>query len=252
VAAAAEGDDWREVLKWDGRLGQLLEERSDADRNSWLNLFKWAHGVAWIATDSRDHALAVIRLQDMRIELLGNIECFRDQGEAMCEAAEYLVHVGKGQEAAAYFQRARDVGAAHGFFSVECKACRGLGYGAMLEGRHEEGVDLLRNALAASSLRENENDNLMELQALGHLIRALFQAHEIDEVEPLVARFREAAISESRRGGSFCCLELSSLSHSAQLHEVGNPSTTRLLCLHQGRQCLLQIPARPSEDTCSR
>jgi hypothetical protein len=140
--AAGEGKDWRGVLKWEGRLGQLLEGGSDATRDSVLYGFDWAHTRGMHATGSTYHALAAVRLQDRRIEILGKMERFRDQGEIMCEAAENLVHVGKVQEAAAYFQRARDVGAAHGFFSVECKACRGLGRVAMDEGRHEEGADL--------------------------------------------------------------------------------------------------------------
>ena len=167
VAAAAEGDDWRGLLKWEERMDQLLEGRSDAARHNVLDNFNWAHGsahaVAWDATGSTDHALAVVRLQERRIELLGNMERFRDQGEAMCDAAVHLGFAGKVQEATGYFQRARDVGAAHGFFSVECSACRGLGDMAVLQGRHEEGLDLLRNALAASSLRENENDTFMVL-----------------------------------------------------------------------------------------
>jgi hypothetical protein len=235
VHAAEEGDDWRGVLKWEGRLGQLLEVRSDAACDFSLDVFRWAHAAAWDATGSTDHALAVVRLQDRRIEILGNMERFRDQGETMCDAANHLVDAGKVQEAAWYFQRARDVGAAHGFFSVECKACLGLGRVAMNEGRHEEGADLLRNALAASSLREDEDDTYMELQVLASLTDALFLTHEIDEVEPLVLRYREVAMAESQKMGRVCFWELQSLYASARLHEVGNPSTPRLPSLRHGR-----------------
>jgi len=235
VTAAGAVRDWRGVLKWEGRLEQLLEGLSDAARHDVLHNFKWAHAVAWGATGNTDHALAVVRLQKRRIELLDNIKRFRDQGEAMCDAADYLVIVGQRQEALEYFQRARDVGAAHGFFSVECKACLGLGRLAVLEGRHEEGADLLRNALAASSLREDEDDTHMELHALRQLTKALFVTHGIDEVEPLVLRFREAAKVYSRRIGRVCCRELQSLYASARLHEVGNPSTPLLPSFRHGR-----------------
>ena len=123
VHAAVEGDDWRGVLKWEGRFGQILEGRSDAAREYVLDNFEWAHAVAWGATNNTDHALAVARLQDMRIGFLGKMERFRDQGELMCDTAGNLRFAGMVQEAAGYFQRARDVGAAHGFFSVEGKAC---------------------------------------------------------------------------------------------------------------------------------
>jgi tetratricopeptide (TPR) repeat protein len=253
VHAAEQGDDWRGVLKWEGRLEQLLEGRSDAARCDVLSDFRWAHAAAWAATGSTDHALVAVRLEDRRIELLGNMERFRDQGEAMCDAADvrrYLVRAGKVQEAAAYYQRARDVGAAHGFFSVECKACLGLGRVAMNEGRHEEGVDLLRNALAASSLREDEDDTYMELEVLAELTHALFRTHEIDEVEPLVLRYREAAEAQSQKDGRVCFCELQSLYTSARLLEVGNPSTPRLPSFRHGRQHLSQVPPRPNEEAC--
>jgi hypothetical protein len=223
VQAAVEGVDWRGVLKWEGRLEQLLEGRSDAARDSFLKRFKSAHAFAWRATGSREHALAVARLQDRRIEILGKMERFRDQGELMCDTAENLRFHGRVQEAAGHFQRARDVGAAHGFFSVECKACLGLGRLTFREGRHEEALDLLRNALAASSLREDENDTHMELTALQDFTDALFMTHGIDEAEPLVLRFREVAEAESQKIGHTCYWELQSLCSSARLLEVGNP-----------------------------
>jgi len=228
VDAAVEGGDWWGVLNWEGRVEQLLEGQSNATRVSVLNNSMWAHKVGMNSTGSSDHALAVVRLQDRRIELLGIIERFRDQGEAMCNAAEYLAIAGNRHESAAYFQRARDIGAAHGFFSVECKACLGLGNVAMLEGHTDEGVDLLRNALAASSLREDEDDTRMELHVLQNLIHSLFQTHAIDDVEPLVPRYRELAETQSRRIGRVSFWELESLYASARLQEVGNPSTPRL------------------------
>jgi len=140
--------NWRGVIKWEGRLDALLKEASDDEcRNDILIMFTEAHKKGMWATCSADHALSIVRLQVRRIELLGNNQRFRDQGEAMCDCAEHLLFAGQGQEATRdgegvvlffhvvtttrgawrqeaerYFQQARDVGAAHGFFSVECKA----------------------------------------------------------------------------------------------------------------------------------
>ena len=86
--------------------------------------------------------------------------------------------------AATWYQRARDVGAAHGFFSVESKACRGLGFMEVAKGRHEEGLDLLRNSLAAAELNELD-DPVYVLEALECLIGALFATASIDEVHDL-------------------------------------------------------------------
>jgi len=65
----------------------------------------------------------------------------------MCNAGEHLLRADKQEEAGSYFRRARGVAEAHGFFSVECRACKNLGKVAMLERRPEEGVEMLRHAL---------------------------------------------------------------------------------------------------------
>jgi len=72
------------------------------------------------------NAFSAIKLEKHQIEMLGEMERFRDQGEAVCECASALLIMGEREEAAKLFQRARDIGAAHGFFSVECRACRVL------------------------------------------------------------------------------------------------------------------------------
>ena len=133
----------------------------------------------------------------------------------------------RNSEAATWYQRARDVGAAHGLFTVECMACRGLGRAAIDAGRHEEGVALLRNALVAAELNELD-DPVFELDALKSLIHALFTSKSIDEVEPLVLRFREAAKAQTVQEGGACFAEFYSLLCSARLREVPCLCTPRL------------------------
>ena len=139
---------------------------------------------------------------------------------AMCSLSDTLRFLERNSEAATWFQRARDVGAAHGFFSLESKACLGLGRAASLLGRHEEGLALLRNALVAAELNELD-DPMYELSALNALSVALFLTNSIDEVEPLVLRYREAAKAQSKKeGAGVCFAEFNSLLCSARLHEV--------------------------------
>ena len=75
----------------------------------------------------------------------------------------------------------------------------------------------------------------MVSRVLVHLTDALFLTHEIDEVEPLVLRYREAAEAESQKIGRVCIWELQSLYASARLLEVLNPSTPRLPSFHHCR-----------------
>ena len=85
---------------------------------------------------------------------------------------------------------------------------------------------LLRNALVAAELNELD-DPKYELDAVNSLVEALFKTNSVDEVEPLVLRYREAAKVRSEKEG-FCFAELDSLLCSARLHEVLCLCTLRL------------------------
>jgi hypothetical protein len=185
VDAAGKAEDWREVLKWEGRMDELMEGQPDAMREIILKRFKAAHLSGALSTGSPHHALSSIRLHEHLIDLLGQGQRFRDQGEAMCSLANSFCMAGKRQEASLCYQKARKVGEAHGFFSVECRACLGLGQDKIVEGCIEEGLDLLRNALVASRLSENEGYSTWELPVLELLIEVLFLTEAIDEVDCL-------------------------------------------------------------------
>ena len=187
VMAAHEANDWRGVLKFEGRMEEMMERRrmavmmegaADEYCEKVLYIFSSAHALANCSMASAwtgwcGHALSNIRLLGRRVELLGNLERFRDQGEVLCNIANQLRMVNSQEEATRFsmhqamlcvsllvldlptefflhrfYNRARDVGAAHGFFSVECRSCLGLGQMAVDDGREEEGLELLRNALA--------------------------------------------------------------------------------------------------------
>ena len=222
IQAANEAQDWRGVLKWEGRMEELVAHLSDDDVcSAILSVFSLAHQMGFQATGSKNHARSVVGLDERRVALLGKLQRFRDQGEMMCNLASMLRSLGRKSEAATWYQRARHVGAAHGFFSVESLACIGLGTVEMDEGRHEEGLALLRNALVAAELSESDNP-AFDLDALQSLIRALFKTNSMDEVEPLVLRYREAAKAQSEKEGvgSPVFPEFNSLLYSARLHEV--------------------------------
>ena len=191
VIAADAAGDWRAVLEWEGRMEEKMEGQSDDARNALLCTFIRAHHKAasglglgpLSGLDFRHHALSEARLVERRVELLGRMERFRDQGDEMCALALNLEILGRREEAAKQYARARAVGAVHGFFSVECAACEGLGKLEIAAGRGEEGLALMRNALVASRLSENDNNDL-ELSCVGSLIPALLATNALDEVPP--------------------------------------------------------------------
>ena len=161
----------------------------------------------------------------------------------MCDLASCLKSTGKYQEAAEYYQQARKVGEAHGLFSVECEACLGLGEQAIREGRNAEGMALLQNALAALPLVEQDLGFALEIRVLTSVMEALFTATDaVDQLEPLILRYQEAAKADSAKEGRVGLSEFSSLIYTARLHEVRasssravNPFTLPCPAVHQGR-----------------
>ena len=138
-----------------------------------------------------------------RMEKQGLKERPRHKGEVMCQLAASLVSADRPQDAAKQYEKARDVGAAHGFSSVEREACLGLGKQRMEAGRDEDGVALLWEALAAAQHHEKAGNYVWKIPALYTLIDALFETDAIDDVEPLFERFAEVcthrtACSEGR------------------------------------------------------
>jgi hypothetical protein len=116
LMAAQAARDWRGVLKWEGRMEELMEGRGlmasdleDARCDYILWVFSKAHGhekdnflrEKEISTASRDHALSIIRLQKRRVELLGkpSVERFRDQGEALCTIGDNVLFLKRTKEA---------------------------------------------------------------------------------------------------------------------------------------------------------
>ena len=253
VGAADAAGDWQGVLRWEECMREMMEGRSDLMCQNILSKFTFAHRSGIFATgiESRSvgvkHARSVVRLQERRIILLAKMKRFRDQGGAMCMLAETFVYLKNQSESGKWFQRARAVAECHGFYSVESKACLGLGECMRMAGCIEEGLDLLRNGLTAASLSEDEDINSEELMALPFLIDALFAidgspssiADALDELEPLVPRFRKAAKEESRSRGRVDVEEFRGPYYSARLHEVlkictlcvGNPITLLYSCI---------------------
>jgi len=124
IGAASEAHDWRGVLKWEGRMEELLGNVPDDTSYDYvLQAFVWAHIGGLSSTGSKDHVLSVIGMEERRVKILGKLERFRDQGGSLCTIAEHKLALGEKGDAEKYFKKARDLGAAHGFFSAECRTC---------------------------------------------------------------------------------------------------------------------------------
>jgi hypothetical protein len=87
--------DWREVLKCEGRMEALLEYQMEDVRERVLGAYIRAHSAVIAASYNRDeNARSAVRLQIRHVELLGKMQRFRDQGEAMCDISRSAHAVG--------------------------------------------------------------------------------------------------------------------------------------------------------------
>ena len=215
--------DWQGTLKGEWRLDELRGMNNDEEHSWLLAALMTAHqqgrncAIKW--DDRERHALACIRLGKERSELLRTMERFRDQSEVIFILATNHSTVGDRAGAVRCYKEARSIGEKHGFFSAECQSCLGLGEIAILSGDVKDGVDLIRNALAAAPLVEDDDiervvgsgrgiptasskANMWEISALERLIEALFQTATINsgtaERESLIKRYKDAALAHSR------------------------------------------------------
>jgi len=109
VSVAYNTQEWREVLKWEGRMEELLANQPDESTMEGLDHFLVAHKALMMkdtsmAEGSKDHSEPIILLEGRRVELLGKMERFRDQGESMCQCAGLLMFLEKKEDAASMYQ----------------------------------------------------------------------------------------------------------------------------------------------------
>jgi len=224
VLSAANQGDWPAVLKLEGCMEELVvnlerwRRPGGKQTNRIFSIFSDALADGYNESGNSRHARSYIRLLERQIPLLGKLQRFRDQGEAMCNMAVMLYKTDSNSEGAVSYQRARKVAEQHGFFTLESRACTGLGIAAIDDGRRMEGLDLLRNGLKAAELNELD-DPQYELVALSALLTQLFASREFDEVKPLLSRYRDAGKAHSVKE-RVCWDECLSLIFSARLHEV--------------------------------
>jgi len=222
------------VIKFEPRIDEMLKGH-DFIANYMLRSFASAHEKGYAATGDEEHLYATIRLEKWRAALTGMLEEYKHQGAALCSISVSLNHLKRREEAAMYLQQARSLAEKNFLIAVESDACAGLGELAMLSGHLEEAVVLLRHAVkcAMSTYADAElHGSRYEGNALLRLIQALFSANVVsmvnffepdsalDELDPLVPRYRKLAEEMSRKDGRLCTAQLRSMYFTALLHEA--------------------------------
>ena len=212
IVSACRAGDWKAVLKFEGRLEELMACRlsildlsgdtwmksTDRGHDATLDIFCQSHQIAFNETGRHKHLRSSVKLHERRIPILGQLQRFRDQGDQMMIAARLLILIDKGAEAVRWMEEARNVGAAHGFYTMESQACNALGALAFDQGRREDGLGLMRNAIIAGKLNEFE-DPADELHAMNQIMEPLFKESEIDEITGMMSRYQELSLQKEKR-----------------------------------------------------
>lgn len=218
IMATFAAADLRGVQKWEGHIAELIDVESDTHVESLLDTFASARKMLCWETGDMENLDEAIKLNCLRVRLLGKMERWGDQAEALHSIGDCHLRTDERQEAADYFQLARQLCSKHRIISVYVEATISLGNMADEEGRPEEGVLLYRNAFLTAE--DANDDTAAVLAALSSYCDALATTGNFDKLEARVPRFREAAKEETRRIGRLSIEELRSMCVSARLHEV--------------------------------
>jgi len=186
VNTATASRDWPGVLRWESRLEELLLTMDDA-RQSYL-IYKFA-----FANFTQGLLAKATSLFQRRVQVLGKLERFREQGAGMCQVGECFLLLNDAKGAETWYQNARKLGEKHGCYESEGRACLGLGRVELyMRGRLQEAEELLRHALSVLDFVDGK-DETFERDIKGELSNVLMQTGHYEEAGPLSQRLRELA-----------------------------------------------------------
>ena len=224
VKKAHAGNNWQGIVKWQWRFGDLLiaVEKSYTLQAvlDVVNVFVDSYLDAFQSTGLAEHLDWYIRLTERSIEILCSLKLFRTQGHAMCNLGHVLHSVGRLDDSLAAYTRAGLVAQQHGFLGVESGVFLGMGRLQVEVGCHEYGIKLLRNAVHAIDL-SYEPKSMHVLEAQDALLAAMFNTGDMDGVEQMVKRFREAVNDGMlQRPRTYFLYELRAIVFCARLYQV--------------------------------
>jgi tetratricopeptide (TPR) repeat protein len=193
VQTAREARDWPGVLRWESRLEELLTLKESANPRHFLTFA--------LANLNQGHFANAARLFQRRVQLLGKLERFSDQGVDMCQVGECFLHLKEENLSETWYQKARKLGEKHGCYAVECAASLGLGRVELYLRGNEEGAEgLLRHALSVLDFVEivefvegGYERTTLEKEVKGELAKMLVSTDRHEEAGPLIQRLRELA-----------------------------------------------------------
>ena len=197
-----EANDWRKTLKWSGFIEQFMRRglqpgpTVDELRRTVLLVFTRAYATASIETGEHHYAYAAIPLLHERMALHVKYQRFAEQIESISMLGRMLamtLHDTTNEQVVECFQRAYDIGTAHGITRFDLTSSLDLGRIAHAQGRHADATNLFRAAIAASQRGDGTKSfaklAILEMDSSTALFDVLLHTGAYDEAEALSIRF---------------------------------------------------------------
>jgi len=210
-------ENWAGVISYEDHLAEMVAPHPDEITLSIVTMLWYAH--IQLAEESHHrfslsgglrrkikHLAASDRLQERKIETLGGMQQFLNQGEEMYTQGDIILQrmvVRKKQEgweeisddvakmsvaAATWFEKTRQVAEKHGLFALESRACYGLAKMSIDADQITEAVELMGNAITAGKC---DNSYLHESEAIENLIEMMLQTRQTEKFEMMIVAYHE-------------------------------------------------------------
>jgi hypothetical protein len=163
--------DWRKTLSLEGEMIEILvgAQFDNDSKQKLLHCFIDANHAAAAETRHTVYSMSLIKMYDQLMTCMEDIQHFHDKGTYLYRVGCIFLRLGDNEEAERRFNGVRKLGEAHGFFTMECLACIGLGRISRLQGQTEMEIMFYNNAIAACSLLIScDNDLLYKCETLRH------------------------------------------------------------------------------------
>jgi tetratricopeptide (TPR) repeat protein len=217
-------DNMDEILRWKSRFDEIVacNMKPFSVRLAILHVVMKAYEsllplCAYMPTMDRTEAeleshvnhRKLSAVQSRAAEFMCLMECYRDQGGAICSAGEHMLYSDDVEQAIILFKKARNIAESHGFYIVECLACHGLGNCYSWKGDDKEAIQFLQNSLIAAPLCEHSCDSL-EMLSTEAVASSLYVLNRYDEAETLMPRLRELTRNYSLEHSTLKSIEVGS------------------------------------------
>jgi len=170
--------EWRKTLSLQGEMDELMvgaQFDSDSKQNL-IHRFIDANHAAAAETRENVYLTSVIKMYDELMTCMEDIQHYHDKGTYLYRVGCIFLRLDNNEKAEQCFQSVRNLGEMHGFFTMECLGCVGLGRIFRLQGQKKMERMFYHNATVACDLLVScDNPSHYKIEVLRYMIESLME-----------------------------------------------------------------------------